>query len=532
MDEIEKTIDAIKQEEDLTTSLNSLGTYLRNEQIRSHSGVFQLIPKLLRIYQDLVSKELSSTDQAIILEVLRVLVNITADNDKNRLELIQFNDFWLTIRTNLAQNGVGIDRILILMSQFTKNTNELQTFSKYFYQLRIHEPLFYLLEKESELSVLILEVLGELLIPELVVTDDSFKLHVSQYLSLLITLYDQLAEKYDSDELPDMYYYISAIMYNITQYNDLDTTEITRIYSLFDKFTTNLQINRQLFSTIGNLSLMQNFNDIDLVKFILENGLIDKTQNLYLKSSYYLTIGNFITSESKHREILNLIDDQELFIKQYFDNTFTDVIQFQSIHLIKNLMNKDLVPLIIGHSNLINFCKILSDNQNYYKEIYQTFMKFWNKLIPLSFPVLSIYDYSQYWELLDNEDIYIKLAPFMSPTTTGDNSKQLNSKIIRHLFLTELPLESHKLLEKIKFQAILLQNNHEIVYDTILRDEFDPKLLIQLEKLLKLLTDSAKDNYDYKVLLNNSKFVSISLMKLESPEVTHISNSILNLPDV
>lgn len=532
-----EVIQNIRQARDLVTNLNGLGTQLRDPVVRENPEVFELIPKLLHIYQvglqDLQDLQNFQDENQVKLEILRVLVNWTADSDKNRSELITYNGFWDAVRGDLEGN-IAVDRILILLTQFIKNTDQLQLYMNFFYGVKFYEPLFPILALSEDVNMMILEFLGELLVPEMIISDPQFKAQAEEYLSLLITLYEELEQRMaeeDEEELEDGYFNLSVLMYNLTQYHDLGTAQMVRIYPLFDKFTSNSKINRQLFSTVGNLSLMQQFDDIDQISTLLQQNWISQTNNLYLKGSYYLMIGNYINSEAKHKEILALIGNPDIFIKEYFDNNFTDIIQFQSIHLIKNLMNQSLALVIINHGNLINYCKILSDNQNYYKEIYQTFIKFWTKLIPLSFPGLSIYDHSQYWNMLNNPEINMKLSPFVESSTTED-SKSLNSTIIRDLFLIDLPLESHKLLDKIKYQAIFLQKNHQLVYETYSKEDFNPKFLKELNKLLQLLTDSSKDSNDYKILLNNSKFISISLLKLQDQEIANCANQILSLPDI
>lgn len=494
-------------DEGLLVKLNELGTRLRDESIRNDPGTFNLIPKLISLFNDNLDHD------PVVFELLRVFINLTADNDKNRLEMIKYKVFWENIMHNLSN-----ERVPILLGQFVKNTECLQEFQSFFYNLKIH---IKLIEIMTESNLLVLEFLSEILNPAVFLSDPEFKANALRYLDIFISLYELEESDLDAEDLQEKHSYLSLLMYNITQFDDLDTSLMPRVYPLLNIPNVNSRSNRQLFSTIGNLSSMKNFNDATQVEYAINN--VDETTNLYIKAAYYMTIGNYITSADKSQYVNSLLSHS--FIVDYFDNKFTDVIQYQSIHMMKNLLNQENCSQVLAHPNLLIYTKVLVDNQNYYQEIFANYKAFIKRLIMVSFPHHSIYDYNQLWDTLDNDEIYMSLASYMDP----EGDKALNTKILEKSFTGDLPVESDRILTRLKAQAIILKTIPLVFTHLDDADQFITKFLIQYEKLYEMLTNSNSSNPQYGILLNNSKFVSASLLQLKNDRITTIGEKFLSL---
>lgn len=463
---MDQVLESISKGDEIIDNLNELGTLLREETNRADHLVLEFIPTVLLLYKE---------DQQVNNEVIRVLVNFTADNDANRCELLKYDEFWKGL-------DYSNDRVKILLNQFILNSEKTKDFMDFFHNLDIYK---YLKNFEE-----LWEFLSELIIPERL--DDTLKYHATGIIDEIIKGFVDLD---DEDQE-----FASLVLCNITQFNDLSSHQIQKIYPLF-AFTEQSRPNRYLFSTIGNLSSMDNFDDFHEVKYAIEH--YQDTTNLYLKSSFFMVVGNYITSKEKQAQVLNYS-----LVEDYFKSNFNDVVQYQSIHMIKNLLTEDNAHVVINEGNLLNYCKVLKDNKSYYPEIYQVFITFLKKLATFTNDsTLEI------WNIIDDEDIWTKLAV----NATGD----VNEKVIISSF--KVPLESHKLLDNLKSMAILL--NNKVVNNNNI-DKYRSQIIEELGKLIELLINSERNN-QFKVLSNNSKFVAVSLMKLEDEDINVVCKKII-----
>lgn len=465
---MDQVIESISKGDAIKDNLNELGTLLRDEINRSDPLIAEFIPTVLSLYKN---------DEQVNNEIIRVLVNFTADNDVNRSEMLKYDDFWINL-------DFGNDRVKILLNQFILNSEKIKEFMDYFHNLDIYKYL----KKFDDLW----EFLSELIIPERL--DNILKSHA-------IEIIDEISDEFGNLDDEDQEF-ASLVLSNITQFNDLSTHQIQKIYPLF-AFTEQSRPNRYLFSTIGNLSSMSNFEDYNEVKYAIEH--YQETTNLYLKSSYFMVIGNYITSKDKQVQLLSypLIED-------YFKNNFNDVVQYQSIHMIKNLLTEDNSKVVLEQNNLKNYCKVLKDNKSYYPEIYQVFITFLKKLATFTHETTL-----EIWDIIDEEEIWTKLAV----NAKGD----VNEKIIISSF--KVPLEFHKLMDNLKSMAILL-NNKVMNNDNLIK--FKSQIIQEMEKLSELMINSER-NEQFKVLLNNSKFVAVSLMKLNDEDINSLCKNIISI---
>lgn len=525
MSDLEHTLKLIKSEDHLLDNLNQLGTILRDASIRECDEVVQFIPKLVSLY-------INSDDESLILELQRVLINLMADSDNNRLELIKYNDFWDKIKKDLCL----VDRTFILINQFVKNTQALNQFIKFFYDLDMHGSFFeYLHQWHNDNTSLIVEFLLEVLIPDIILHDEAFKSRVLPYMNILVTVYndaDVMADE-DDDEINEYYKGLSLILYNLTLFQDIpgvNSTNINeQICDLIDRQpeVSNMStVKRQLFSTIGNITSMANYDNISDVKFAVDR--LSKASDLYVKASCYIIIGNYINTQEKSDAVKSLIQVDQ-FVSDFFCTRFNDVIQFQAIHVMKNVLNTNTANLILEscYLDLLAFTKIIVDNKDYYKEIHAVYISFINKLI--RYRAGNVYSFKDLWLLLDNEDVFIQLSEFYEPNDDhDDHNNDLNQKILSSLFTADLPLDSMKLLNKIKYQSIFL-NKNRLVINSIFVGDFLNHFLTQYSKLYDLISNSKSDNPQYAILLNNSKFISVSLLgsSINDPQVETIAKSII-----
>lgn len=496
---MEEIIENIGSHHDLSSNLNQLGTLLREETHRLNPILYKCIPDLITL---LYSAE--------VQETLRVLINFTADNDANRLELLKFQDLWTRIR-----EIVNNPRVSMFLAQFTKNTDHLNKFMVFFYKMGLHMALIKEIETDDGF---IIEVLSEMLTDDIITQE--FRNHVMDFLDMIIHKYQIVLQKQqqsdakedDEEEDTEMLENLSKIMYNLTKFQDLPTYHIQQIYPLFH--ASNTLINRQLFATIGDLSSMTTFEDFNEVKYAIENI---HTDHSYIKASYYMVIGNYITDSVKSQQVLDHIGDN--FITNYFQTKFTDVVLYQTIHLIKNITNKFNYDRILQDPNIYHTVKVVADNKTYYPEIYNQYTKFFQKLIGYLQPG-DPYKYLV-WDLVDDH-VLQRLSE-----TLINNQDPLNKRVLEATFLTDLPSDANQLLDKLKYQAICINRDLPSVYNSQEFNEFVKIFVVQYNKLYQMLFNETSRSGQFAVILNNSKFVSASLLKYDSPEITAIAKNII-----
>lgn len=487
----EALISNISSGDFLVPSLDALGTLLREETVRNSQIITDLIPNL-------VSQFCRCTEKSTIFSALRVFINLTADSDSNRLALIEYDDFWLSI-----QRWIDTDRTSIFLAQFVKNSDHITKFAAHFYNMKFDELLFKELVRDFDIYVA--EVLAEIWTPEIL--QPHFKPKAVGYVKQIIEMY-----KLEHDE--EEYELLSRMMYNLTQFDDLefDTSLLPLVYEIFDIYTESSKVNRQLFSTVGNLSSMKNFGDVRNVKSAL-NAL--NSSNLYLKAACYLVVGNYITSVDTRDEVMRLVDNQ--FIETYFNQPFNDVVQYQSVHTIKHLLVPETSYLVINNPKLLVFSKIICDNKNYYKEVYDNYINFIKKLINLSFPQGDIYQYNELWQTIDNPDIYIQLSKFMN-----EDENTVNDQIAAKLFLEPFPAEAVRIMERIKYASVVVKSHPNWVKQL----QKNPQFLQQMQQLEQMLKNG-NDSQEFKVIVNNSKFLSATLLSIADPDLLIVCKNIL-----
>ncbi|EGV61824.1 hypothetical protein PSN45_000509 [Yamadazyma tenuis] len=499
-------IDAVRARNDTLVSLSELGTQLRNPDFRNSPQVLELIPTLADIFVD------DCHSEPLTLEALRVLINLTADSDRNRCQIITHAHLWRRVL-----GMVGTERVSILLAQFVRNTECISKFSQFFYKLGIHEPLVKSLFTGGEVDVASVEFLAGVLVPEVLTPE--FVPVAERYLPVFVDLY-RPHDDLDHEDTAELYESLSTLLYHLTQFDDMDTTVLPQLYPLFEQYTESSSVSRQLFSTVGNLSSMHRFGTIADVHTALQwlpRG------NLYRQAAAYLVVGNYVQSQAQCDEVNALVGDT--FIRDYFSTAFSDVVQYQSLHAIKNLVTSATSKQVLDHPSFMGFSKVLIDNQSYYQEIFLTYLACVKKLVRLTFNDVStsIYEYERLWSLVDSDEIYLCICPFM------DRSEcDLNQRLLTKVFCAEMPVEATRVLDRLKAQAVVLKNNVEMVTRRLGADSnFKNEVLVRLQKLGEMVSGSDESHPQHQVVANNARYVAGAMMAVGDAEVVAAARQML-----
>lgn len=562
---------------DLKQSLNELGTILRDPTIRSYESINNLIPSIISITNDYIT-----VDNDITLESFRVLINLTADNELNRNDLANtttksLEKFWCNISNTLTgSNNDIIDRIILFLGQFIHNSEKTNDYLYFFHNIKLYPALIKrcddivddedddiedTFDKYSDITELISEI------SKIVKPEEIWNFINCEHLDFLIDTILKLVNELHNNELPsvvsEVLDYLSGTIYNITIIDDIENITSNShekiIHTLeklspIDKLENITLINRRLFSSSGNISSMNNYNNDQDVQFNL--GVFFDHQNTYSVTAASIALGNCINSQETKTKMIQYIESIssiESFINEFFNIKFGDIIQYQSIHLLNNVINESIASIILSSESIISrlnkMNKAIVDNSKYYKEVSQIYFKFLKKLIRSGYIgnqiesneslIKNIPSLFETWEYLENcdllsdtEEVYLLLLQaFITkfPTFESGNiafyKKLLNYSISDKNSNSKVSIQF--LLEKLKTIGITLTyfNTNNINPDYLISKiynssttNFETEFYHPFLHFLQQLNDSIQtslsssndtnENFQFKALLNNSKYVA------------------------
>lgn len=510
-------------------TVKQLGDLLRSEDFRSSDDIHSHISKLVEYVNQsiadymacLMSSEYSEIGPvtAVLLEYLRVLVNFTADSDRNRDYLTtrsapEVDILWRTLGeavsypTELKHAGEVADRVVVLVSQFFRGTTEHDRYLKFIYSYKFFYLLFHVLvgqycverpDFDIMETQLLIEVILELvdanidnLATDAVCKERTFE-YISQFLSfleILVRRFDDLEKQHDIADIDEVIANLILIIFSLSAseeiYNIGNIRVIERLLKILSILPTKLSSNtmnrRKLFSTSGRLSSLKNYGNIEDLYLCIDYFRRTETEAIdsYALAASSIILGNFITSRETADQIILLIDKRIGMLKffhLYFHNfTINDVIQLQAVHLLSNIMTPTNANLIFANYDLLfnKYTKIIVDNRNYYQEVLNIYLKFIKLLVRASLSFAkekNIMDYCSMWqylftnveELVSINEVKLLIVQALIQFQGKDDSVTTVNAVdcIRSVLNTAIcPLESTNIpiqyiLEKLKTLGIL-----------------------------------------------------------------------------
>lgn len=534
LEHIHDCLQAQPNSSEIATTLNNLGTLLRDESNRADPLLLNIIPLVLSLYNAEPS------------EVIRVLVNYTADNDENRVYLTsqdpRVHDFWAEAMSQLNDTTLGLHTVL-LFTQFIHNVDDdkKKIMLTSLLDLGVAERLLdYCSTCEENNNRDNLSMPLELLAEFTALNPKKFGL---KDLLWVIHISSGIINECDSEDYNEMLLYSSQIALNVTNVDQLDglpsseTSPILEIYDLMNKIPSDLEniahIKRNFFSTCGNISSYIDYdNMLDLV--LNSENLIKTNNDLYVAAALAILIGNCVSSRETQLEVIDQLRQLtgfEAIVEAVLHLQFGDVVQYQALHFFNNLFTNETADIILKEENishLVRISKVVVDNCKYYKEIGGIYFKFMRKLVTTGFVGdRNVFLYGDVWNQLASaesdsgkSEVEMLLLQAISTSPVSKTQWIANSALVQNLLAETLSVEGTidgtLILAKIKTLAVLLQNysctdmEASLGPETFVKTFAEPfyKLMEQLSQTLAESTTNHNAAGQKAAVANNTKYVA------------------------
>lgn len=464
------------EKSEIAPALNTLGTLLREETIRADPLLDGIIPHLLTLYKVEPG------------QVIRVLVNYTADNDGNRKYLASQEqcvlDFWTSALSSLDDNALGLHTV-VLLTQFIHNIDDDKKKSMVI-ALLDHNVVLKLLDycrkclqngNADNLSMPF-ELFSEYSVtdPRTFTVDD---------LVWVIEASSRVIDECDKEDCDEILLYASQTALNITNvdnWNELTTKQyslIQSVYHLMNKVPSDLEnvahIKRNLFSTCGNVSSYPQYDNLlDLAMNAAH--IMNETSDLYVAAALAILIGNCVSSRDTQTLVITRLGEScsfDLIIEAVLHRQFGDVVQYQALHFFNNLLTDEAADVILREHNLSDLAritKVVIDNGKYYKEIGGIFYKFMRKLILTGFTGhRDVFVYNAVWNYLDTaesdpqkSEVEMLLLQVIATTPASRGQWAKNADLVHRLLAETMSvggtIDGTLMLTKLKILAVVFRS--------------------------------------------------------------------------
>lgn len=431
-------------------------------------------------------------------EALRCLINLTADSNTNRQQLVATPEVWRGVNRVFAEVP---ERATLLLLQFiyADEAHKLAWLGRIYPQ--VPSVLAYILKadctQQLEARAGLVEWVKEVQATENHVPESQIPAWVSLIPQAIATNNDELMAN------------LADIVLRATTIDDCKTVHglnpgvITQIEAIPTLSSNYAVIARKLFAILGHLTLMPLYPVHEELDLAIAG--VQSLHNPYSQAAWAITLGNYITLKQRAEEVWRHIDNPRQFIARYFDLAMNDVVQLQAVHMMTNLITLEYVDEVVTNhgETLERWCQISRTNAQLYPEISGLVNKLLRKLIRVG-----------------NADTTAKLIKLVEDKHTKltlleqlvHNDGKLDPQLLNLCFSWdegEVPLEI--VLEQIKLSGMVV---HKVVTQNIpISNEFYAGLKNFLARLADLLP-SAREEPLFKILSNNSRFVAALLSSL------------------
>lgn len=555
MTDVEHIIHNLADNDHQIKALEEAGTLLREESWRTD-------PRMTEVVR--ISLPLASKEDVHTLNVLRLLINFTADNDANRRFLTgeesPLKEFWASVDKKLNNSDPEsvpeiASRITLLLTQFTRNISEGDEANfKSFLVSFVPSLLLYLdqLEKteESDDMANALEVLNEIPVNVLGKTIPDKEKSISTLYSILKKLVKLFEEDPEESEclLQASQLLCSLTSADIIEGLDHDVHELLSLLHHINQETQDLtRAKRFIFATAGNI-----FSGPDHDNWLSMDGslqiLLNPQTDPYAVAAAAIDLGNCVKSHADQGSLIAKINHHSSIgevISSLLQRKYTDVVQYQFLHFFNNTLNTTNSNLFFDGTNytyLLPLSKVVIDNAKFYQEIFKIFKKFVIKLVTLSFTEddLDPAPFNDLWVLLLEGENSINEVSSLLLQAQAQRKRSLKNDAYKSLLLNlvkhEEKVEATAILGKLKALAVLLDNYNypafaeEIGAETVERFQLGlTTLLHNLNENSKNTDDAQQNNKEASILKNNLLFVAASAKKFfpDSTEISRTSDGII-----
>lgn len=529
---IEEICLRLSQQDEVETNLDILGTALRDESARKLSYVNESIPFVLNLF----------TDHP--MEVLRVLINYTADNSENRLQLLEatkeLRQFWNNaLKFSSVDNGISdlASRFMILITQFVRAPDE-------------EKKQFLPKLEEKGMIDWVWKFYGACIATDLDSIDNAIEV-----LTIFVQLFPQslkqleielimkginglLSMEFDED-IEEAVLFHTQFLVNVTNVEDSQllipiNDMISCISKMPDNLKSSLPMKKNLFAACGNVFSFPSFDNFKYMEFSVP--IILAGSNLYATAAAAISLGNCVLDKGSQTRVIEKIDSissLETVGKCLLHHTYGDVIQLQAFHFFNNCMNERLATHLLQEDSafaLYKNTKMMVDNYKYYEQIGQIYLRFLSKLVKLGFLSNIENDvtlFSETWDYLENLEQYCE-AKMLILQAVCKSKKRPMPKELTILLISDLTklkstgLDAQELLTKLKTLAVLFQGTDvKDLQEIYSGSKFQDQFLNQLENFFKQVllivgettSQEANTNLIQGAVTNNCRFIAAAAIE-------------------
>ncbi|CAK7893570.1 hypothetical protein CAAN1_08S00870 [[Candida] anglica] len=539
----------------------SIADSLRDEVVRGSAAVNDSLVEICAKTATLIQQYFDTGDDSIVMEMFRLLINASANNEQNRNTLTNdiSSEFWsfvVKIVSTASLEKVR-QRVLIFLVQFVRNTKKAAVHAGLFLSIKLDRALLSSMTEEykskntgnehkeeveeEEINEDLLEFELELVSELVVISNESNPLESD--ILLLISLF-----KYVTDE--DLLQTLSTCVAAITKVDDLPglgPTALVEILSLMGTLEKPAPyVSRMLFGAVGQISSMPSFDNWIVSQLAIDT--VSQKGNPYQVATASIILGNCVDSnESRDKLIIQICKtiSIETWINSFITLKYNDIVQYQGLHLLNHILIPEIAHILFksqeNYQGILQITKAILDNKDYYEGVYNLLNTFLKKLIGRAFvdtdyDALDLYSYKELWTLIsDQNPLMVALAQaailredIVLQVTRNKDHLQFSQLLVTNVVeISEgKTIKLEDLLNKIQTLAMLYQMvprselcAHVFPGDSV-QDRFDVPLLKFLEDLQQALSQTS-DAPTPQMLTNNAKYIAAATTKYyEEPQQT------------
>lgn len=511
--DLESIHENLTRRQNVGESLNFLGTLLREESWRSNEKVKPLV---------LLTLGLVKLSEQASLEGLRVLVNFTADSDKNRNFLIsdENTSFWTWAETAFSGSFAVAQRIVLLLSQFIHNVKEEDTprFTLFLARFLHQLAAFVALQEDVSDSAAAVEILAEF--PE------ETLLELSTEEAARFWKKGELAFQEDPDE--ELLLHFALIFFKMSLSDKLSAVfDPHSVLSLFDKVPESedaVRTKRYLFAGCGNIFSLSTYNNWAHMEKSIDWSL-NKEADPYAAAAVAIDIGNCVRSAEDQDKVITAISEEyglEKFINVLLRRPFGDLVQYQFVHCLTNILQPKSCDILLNGENepeLRRILKVVLDNAQFYPEIARLAVKFFVKLVRIGF-VEGSRDVFEYRQLAlpflasgaDSDEVALVLLQVKQAEELLQN-EEFGSKLLEALFRVRQHVNAVVLLEQLKTQGVFFHTYAAKLGQSWEKERINSEIAGPFTKFLRSVAGAVSEGVGaFEVVENNTRFVAASAL--------------------
>ncbi|KAL7663634.1 UNC-45/Cro1/She4 central domain-containing protein [[Candida] zeylanoides] len=500
-------------------ALAQLARTLRDESVRASAEAAAIVPAVRRVG----AQAMARGDERVTLEALRVLVNLAADSDRNRDCIVDEAgggaEFWSHLLEAVRDaHGAVFTRTLVLLTQFARNTRQQSYYATFLGVHGFFEPLVARLQPGED---------AELIVELLVCMAHTDAVSASSAVAAAVRA---LALAVDAELVADLVVVASSRPPQwIPELGALQTALLAALEST--DASSSVYGCRQMFAASGHISAMPDCNNWQFAARC--RALVAGGNGSWAVAASAVILGNCIDSSESRDTLLASWHDQ--WVAQFCRSLagFGDVVQFQALHLLVNVMTPAVAAAVTVGANLdaiCRACKVVLDNRDYYAEIAQIAVKFATRLLRAlsASPTELLEGLYQFWGLFKDEEVLLLVLQGIVkdgrlPAGDGDKVAVLAANMVQPVGKVSITV----LLEKLKTIAMVLQceNVTEVI-------DANAALMSSYAEFLQGLSHSLTEDAPPEILLNNAKFVAaVTKQRFPAHTVTTTCDDILRFPN-